>query len=69
VAPWRRVDGGRLELFVQGQLLHQSIAQIGIVVHNQDLAALAIAYNLWAAVQARALSAKSWFAHVSVRSK
>ena len=34
------IDGGSLELFVQRQLLHQRIAQIGIVIHDQDLAGI-----------------------------
>lgn len=32
------IDGGCLELLVKRQLLHQGIAQIGIVIHDQDLA-------------------------------
>ncbi len=34
------VDGGGLELFVQRQLLDQRLAQIGIVIHDQDLAGI-----------------------------
>ncbi len=34
------IDGGGLELVVQRQLLHQRVAQIGIVIHDQDLAGI-----------------------------
>ena len=39
------IDGGGLELVVQRQLLHQRIAQIGIVIHDQDLAGIGHGYN------------------------
>ena len=39
------IDGGGLELVVQRQLLHQRIAQIGVVIHDQDLAGIGHWYN------------------------
>ena len=32
------LGSGRLELFMQGELLHQRLAQIVVIVHDQDLA-------------------------------
>ena len=34
------IDGGGLELVMQRQLLDQRVAQIGIVIHDQDLAGI-----------------------------
>ena len=55
------IDRGGFELVVQRQLLHQRIAQIGIVIHDQDLAGIGHGYNpLRRRVQAKAPSAESW---------
>ncbi len=34
------IDCGSLELVVQRELLHQGVAQIGVVIHDQDLAGI-----------------------------
>ena len=39
------IDGGSFELVVQRQLLHQRIAQIVVVIHDQDLAGIGHGYN------------------------
>ena len=53
------IDRGGFEFFVQRQLLHQRIAQIGIVIHDQDLAGIGHGFILLGSGAARMQAAPS----------
>ena len=61
------VDGGGFEFVVQRQLLHQRVAQIGIVFHDQDLAGIGHGYDPLGGGGRGTLSAVSWVGKISVR--